>query len=530
MADNLQQHKLPWPFIIGAGIFLLWRLLAIYTDPLAINNDVAMYLQIASMLLDGQVPFVDIFEINPPLAWYLHVPPVAVAKLTGINTPLALNLAVILAAVVSSMLVLRLLRPLRTDDGNFTPYLLALVPLASVCVFEAVEYVGEREHLLMLALFPYLVLRILRYQGAGFRFPLSVLVGFLTGVVVCLKAPQYGVIVFAVEIFLAARYRTVRLWLAPEIFAMAGAACIYVGHFFLLPDAASESFLNVHVPMVLNGYDAYNSHPSWMQRSAIYRLLVPVTLCCIGAVAGYFCRDRFYRELAYLVLLVALAGAVVFFAQGKGWVYHAMPSAFASLIAVALLLGRVPFLQTAYRKTLAQYNPRVNRVLWSVILVIAAILIIAVPKEFAPSGTGQFELLDTYTDAEDAVLFIGPNVSPGYPLLTQTNRRSGSRYLFMFPVPMLYKHATADSSSPFGYRLPEELQPIETEFLENIAEDIEQLKPKLIFIDKAFSCNYCPLRFSMLRYIESQNIILSVLDDYTKLDNTEDFALYLRHQ
>ena len=49
-----------------------------------INHDVAWYLYSAGRLLDGGRMYQDIFvDVNPPLALYLTVPPVYLARLTG---------------------------------------------------------------------------------------------------------------------------------------------------------------------------------------------------------------------------------------------------------------------------------------------------------------------------------------------------------------------------------------------------------------------------------------------------------------
>ena len=49
-----------------------------------INHDVAWYLYSAGRLLDGGRMYQDMFvDVNPPLALYLTVPPVYLARLTG---------------------------------------------------------------------------------------------------------------------------------------------------------------------------------------------------------------------------------------------------------------------------------------------------------------------------------------------------------------------------------------------------------------------------------------------------------------
>ena len=62
---------------------LLWLASLVYFLHTTLNHDVAWYLVAADRFLDGARLYRDIIEVNPPLAFYLAVPPVAAARLTG---------------------------------------------------------------------------------------------------------------------------------------------------------------------------------------------------------------------------------------------------------------------------------------------------------------------------------------------------------------------------------------------------------------------------------------------------------------
>ena len=69
MIDRSTHSTIAWPILSLGALLVLWRLVDFMLNPLAINWDVSMYLLIGSMLLDGGIPYIDIVEINPPLAW-----------------------------------------------------------------------------------------------------------------------------------------------------------------------------------------------------------------------------------------------------------------------------------------------------------------------------------------------------------------------------------------------------------------------------------------------------------------------------
>jgi hypothetical protein len=56
-----------------------------FSTPLSINWDNSMYLQYAQLLLQGQTPFVDFTDVNPPLIIYLSVLPVFISNLVNVH-------------------------------------------------------------------------------------------------------------------------------------------------------------------------------------------------------------------------------------------------------------------------------------------------------------------------------------------------------------------------------------------------------------------------------------------------------------
>ena len=73
---------------LAAITILMAVLLGILNAPARINHDNAMYLAMGEGLLRGEVPYVDLIDLNPPLIVYLNTIPAAAARLLGIYPPL----------------------------------------------------------------------------------------------------------------------------------------------------------------------------------------------------------------------------------------------------------------------------------------------------------------------------------------------------------------------------------------------------------------------------------------------------------
>ncbi len=129
-----------------AGYFCLtWR---------TVHHDCSLGMQYAQLILEGQTPFVDFFDTNPPAVMYLNVPPAALAAWLGIDARIAFYAYVYAMLVGSTWLIGYLLRRLRPALEPAEIGVLGLAWLAATLnVVRAGEF-GQREHMFILAAGP----------------------------------------------------------------------------------------------------------------------------------------------------------------------------------------------------------------------------------------------------------------------------------------------------------------------------------------------------------------------------------------
>src|ERR1051325_6524280 len=86
------------------GMVVLVLLVAFSALPL--NHDAALFLQCGQLLLQGNTPYVDVIELNPPLAQYLYAVPVFIARY--LHTDLIMTFQMLIAgfAIWSSLMLL----------------------------------------------------------------------------------------------------------------------------------------------------------------------------------------------------------------------------------------------------------------------------------------------------------------------------------------------------------------------------------------------------------------------------------------
>jgi hypothetical protein len=164
-------------------------------------------------MLRGARPYVDLVEANPPLILWLNTIPVTIAHLFAVSSGTVFNAMVLGLAVVSVWWCAILLKEIfpeasRLRHAMVLLLLFALLPLSR-------EDFGEREHLLLILVLPYVLLTV-RWIGDDEPAPRgSLLAGLAAGVGIALK-PYFIALWIALEALALLHRRPGRPWLRLE--------------------------------------------------------------------------------------------------------------------------------------------------------------------------------------------------------------------------------------------------------------------------------------------------------------------------
>lgn len=513
----------PWPISLLALACIGVALYQAAANAVEINHDVAAYLQVAGLLLDGAVPFVDVVEINPPLIWYLSVLPVSLAELTGLSAPLAAKLLLIAASLASSIVIYSLLIRFLGQADRSTAALAALVPLLLLVFLDRVDDWGQREHLFALVFLPFIIIRCQRYIGGTVPAVLVFFVSLAMGLACALKAPQFCFIWFVTEAYLLFRYRRLAALIAPEILWVAIVFLLYLAHFLLWPELARDNFFFRYVPLIAAGYSSYGRPVTELLIAVGLHTVVPVVAASVAMGFAYGWPAGFKKDLVTVGWLMVCATVVMMLAQGKGWQYHAIPAMFGAAFAVAVWLAamvrRFPGLDRVFAT-----DPKMDRRAGLLAILILGIACVNLPQGYVGTVKSPFESVETLTEKGDGVLFVSSTLLPAYPMLLQTERQPGSRFISTFPIAMLYQHSHRDAAAPSGYSLDGIYAEEETRFLTELASDIETRRPKLILIDSR-STTRLPEGFKLPAYVLESSELTAVLEHYKWVGSDNGFRV-----
>ena len=296
------------------------------------KDDVAWLLYVARKWLAGQRLYDDLVEVNPPLIVWMYAAPAWIANVFAVPpkwvavpsfAALVLGMAWWTAEILHGRAAIF---SRRIPTFAITGAILLILP--------GVEF-GQREHLMIATLLPYLATMAIWLQGGSLPRRQQVIIGIVAGLGCALK-PTFAVALVLPEIYgwLIRRpiFRT-----APIAGALA--ALIYAGGILLF----CPSYIEHAVPLALALYGGTDTPLPDLFASSSALLL---GLAALGVIWGASYRrttlppdgaKSAFTEALFIVLTCFAVGATAaYFIAGKNWFYHRIPAIVAILFALLL--------------------------------------------------------------------------------------------------------------------------------------------------------------------------------------------------
>jgi hypothetical protein len=494
-------------------------------DSLSINVDGAFLLQCAEMMLQGKIPYVGVYDNNPPLAMYLHTIPWAVCRLTNLHVVTCFIFCIFTVTLVSFFWCVRILsKSVGADDWRYLGPMLVGMCLITFTI--GADY-GQREHFFVLSFMPFFMLRWIRWQNLDKNTGClsaveSCLCGILAGIGLCLK-PHFLIPFFAAELVWFFEKRSIKVLFTPEIGGCIFVGLVYLVHFAFIPAAMRQSFFGFIVPLLLHGYGAYDCQlPDLLSVSlpVFYGGIfygVPLFIPAFMSLVLFFALCL--RERCSLLLPIAawtVGGYFTFVLQHKGWSNHTIPMLSGCFLLAGLEYG-----------VLADFSKYNKKFLWSGLcgFLVFVFLVAAGCRNSAPLYENHDFAKDLIEHAApgESILVLACSLYPAYPLLIQLDYRPGSRYLHLFPIPML--EYWKKRSSDLGQRKNLDLE--EERVLAEVGKDIRANRPKLIALENSLF-ERGDNNLIMSSYLHQHGFIDRCMAGYQLIKTDFAYKLYLR--
>lgn len=439
--------------LAAAGAAAIGLMLLAYLWDRTINHDTAWYLISTRRWLEGAQLYVDLYDVNPPLASYLTVPAILAADAFGIGDANGQYVVIAAMTAVSLFWSWQVL----TDRMDLTPprRALALAGLAAVLIVPALPDVGQREHQMLLLVCPWLLAQI---PGPSESRTTRALRAAVAAAGLCQK-PYFLALPLCVTLWQALRSRSLRPLVTVETMSMLAIGLAYVGATRLF----HPEYLAEVVPLAGEVYLSFGNSALRLGARLIITILPFLPFLAALAVRGREAR------LSGVVLAGLLAGLLSYLAQGKGLHYHILP------FETFLLLGCLLVLLGAGKPTLVAAAASLSG---------AAAIGVSIDR-----GTYEFTIRPELTAALAATpqpksLFAATTgVEIGALLAFDLGAEWASRYPQNWPVPGALAGLAATDCKAEPDRCAR-LSAILNRVRDDNIADIETFRPEVILIDK----------------------------------------------
>jgi len=443
---------------------LLWLAGLFYFLQTTLHHDIAWYLVASDRFLDGAKLYRDIFEINPPLVIYLTVPPVAAARLTGLEPITCLVVYVFLLIALSLAICNHLLKAQADLPAGYRVGV--LFAAFAALVLQPLTFLGQREHFLIILSLPYLLLLTSRFAGIRCGKGEAVSIGLLAVFGFALK-PYFLIVPAGLELYLAIQRRSLVTWLRPESLGLGAGLCAYAVFVYLV----YPEYFSFIIPFALLTYaEAYGApFRSVLMKPSIAAVLFGTILYGLGRRAPSV--DR--RGDVFIVAMAGFLGSYLI--QQKGWSYHLYPALAMVWLALAILvLERMTGVQSR-----AQWAGSILTAAWAGHFILVAVL-------GAPYRNGVAEemlpIVERYAPG-GALYAFASNTWVGFPLVNEAHVQWASR----FPSPQwLLVGAVTQlaGSTRLDPARRAKLEKVASYQTEAVIEDFERWTPDLVVVDR----------------------------------------------
>ena len=496
VAASLSKHRAIFAPIAFALLFL-----AIFID-MPLTHDVSWQFWLARQMNGGTPLYGHLMEINPPLWFWMAAGIDSAAKLLNVG-PLNLYISLVTLLALFAAIAFTRLADLANDNMSMAVSLFVLGLLLVAPIYDF----GQREQLTAIGAIPYIALISRRQRQQPVSWYLAVGVGIVAAVGIAMK--HYFILVpIALELWLLFEIR--RTWrpIRWETATLGLCAVLYGGAIWIY----TPDFITNIVPLVAGAYHGY-------ERSLFVQILRSEVVIWIGCLAwiGY---SRWRRpEAAPLPLLRALVIAslgfiVAYFAQQKGWQYHAIPATVCISLAMVVHILNAPVAsgKNVLQKFALQPLPAA--------LSFSFILMGLIQGTYKNERVGVEKYYDRWSPG-DPVMIVTGDPRLVFPHVENQRVQWTSRH---FAHWMISAIAKAENSG----RSTVELEAIGRQIRSQMVEDISCHSPKYIYVNvRQLPYGISPDQFRMTDFFKRDTRFKAILENhYILTDSDRNFDIF----
>jgi len=487
-----------------AVIVLLFAIQAVVRYSSHIDPAVGWYLYAGERLLEGGALYSDIFEVNPPLALWLCAAIVALAGDIAVD-PTVLFKTILFFLTGASLAVSARLLAAATDVTAATRNALLILVAALMLFLPAAEF-GQRDHVAIVLVAPWVLLRWNRLLDRHVPWALAAVIGVAAAVGIWMK-PHFVLVPIAIEVTMLFATRSVRASLRVEVLTV---IAFGIGYLALIRLTWSSTLLTT---IALYGSRAYIPMYGAPFEDVAMRLILPLALAAAAVASTRLLTEQL--QLLRTLLFVAGATFVCAYILQAGSRYQTMPALHFLALAAGLSVARA----LACELRLTSLGQRL--VVAGAAVSILAVFVGAWPNQVSPYRGRLLEeaILSEAPDAR-TIFVASADVGDAFPLVNETGLVWASRFPALWLAPYIATKLD-DAGGPDD--------DIARFALEATVDDLIAFEPDIVFVDEAPERpHYHEAPLDYLAFWDHDPRFFSFWKSYQRRGTAGGFGVYVR--
>jgi len=371
-----------------------------------INHDTAWYFVATQKWMNGAKLYIDIMEVNPPWSFYCTIPGIYLAKFLDTSVANGFTLSILLLTwlsfTVTQVVILKIAKrhPLQN--------VLLLFGSLVIVIIVSLNQFGQREHIFVLCVLPYLFFVYAELKGSVFSKSSKIFLAILSSIGILLK-PYFVFLPLLIGLISALSSREIKNLFKIEYMTMASACVAYVAFVYIV----HSEYFSFLLPYAVDTYDEFKFSDAKVRETLPFTLIYFIVFTTI--ILMLF--SPTLKAASYFGV-ASIGGVIIYYLQSKGFSYHGYP--FYIFSWIFLLIVFIDGIESEKR--------------WLLIVGLLGIVLffnhsnkIKFYKEsFASQKLG--EEIEKYNKDHISVISLTTNVSAAFPLLSAPNRVWASRF------------------------------------------------------------------------------------------------------
>jgi len=426
--------------------------------------------QLADIVLHGGNYVSNFFETTPPMAIFIYAPEIYIEKIFSVTRITGLLVYTFFCATILLSISYLLIKKILSDShGNL--FVVILLSLSSIFLVLPLTAFAQREHFFLMLTTPYFLLLVCRLENKKINMTFALLIGTLGAIGFFIK-PFFIIMFIALELYAAfisfAEKSGKKYYINPEAMTVFLFLVIYLIAIY----AFFNAYLSTVVPIALRFY-----YESFRATWGDCLMQTPLISCFLSYLIFFvFYKRNPLKRLSAILILVLTGDMIVYFIQSIPWYYHLFP-AFAISIFFNIFMLVVCIENNYPRSVLLNFAA-------ALFLFISPLYCMLILYGVGASQKKAYQSLSCFlhkTEFHQPVYILSAYPADFISAVSNANAYNRTRFEFLLWMRSYSKHQ-------FLSKLSGQQKKDADHLTGWVANDLNQQKPKLIFVD-----TYCGL-------------------------------------